>query len=410
MKTKSILFMALTMLLAIALSSPVYAGCTSTSCIDYQGMLTDSTGNPVTGDKTMTFLIYGQESEGTALWQETQTVSLDNNGLFNTLLGEATTGGLPDSIFDGGDIWLEVEVSGENMGPRKQIVSVGYALRAEKATNAENVPDHIHTLTNDYFPDFLNLGPKRILIQNDDGFTPLACTQTGSGGEAFSAGHIGAFTGSADAAMFSGNVGMIRCMLSVDANDNGDLQYAAYFTNNHSGYETLYARNDAGGRAAHFSGDVYIHGDFDVNGSKNAVVEMPNGEKRRLSAIESPGVWFEDFGTGELKEGEATIKIEDLFCQTVNAEKDYHVFLTPRGDCNGLYVVNQSPSSFEVRELKGGTSNIRFDYRIIAKRKGYEDVWMAKAKDETHSLDKVVSRSESEKGSLAKVVKIEGAE
>jgi len=27
-----------------------------------------------------------------------------------------------------------------------------------------------------------------------------------------------------------------------------------------------------------------------------------------------------------------------------------------------------------VRELGGGTSNISFDYRIVAKRRGYEDV------------------------------------
>lgn len=66
--------------------------------------------------------------------------------------------------------------------------------------------------------------------------------------------------------------------------------------------------------------------------------------------------------------------LDPTYAQTVNTELEYHVFLTPNGDCNGLYVDNKSLTSFEVRELKGGHSNIMFDYRIIAKRKGYEEV------------------------------------
>jgi hypothetical protein len=34
-------------------------------------------------------------------------------------------------------------------------------------------------------------------------------------------------------------------------------------------------------------------------------------------------------------------------------------------------------TSFEVRELNGGTSNIAFDYRIMAKRSGFENVRLA---------------------------------
>jgi hypothetical protein len=58
------------------------------------------------------------------------------------------------------------------------------------------------------------------------------------------------------------------------------------------------------------------------------------------------------------------------------------VFLTPRGECKGLYVINQKGGSFEVRELNGGKSDIPFSYRIVAKRKGYEDLRLAKVKEE----------------------------
>jgi hypothetical protein len=58
----------------------------------------------------------------------------------------------------------------------------------------------------------------------------------------------------------------------------------------------------------------------------------------------------------------------------VNTGVEYHVFLTPDGDCKGLYVSAKTASGFEVRELGRGNSNIAFEYRIMAKRVGYENV------------------------------------
>ena len=73
----------------------------------------------------------------------------------------------------------------------------------------------------------------------------------------------------------------------------------------------------------------------------------------------------------------AVIHLENMFGQAVNTGIDYHVFLTPNGDCKGLYVSQKSATSFEVHELGGGTSSIAFDYRIMAKRKGFENIRMA---------------------------------
>ena len=65
------------------------------------------------------------------------------------------------------------------------------------------------------------------------------------------------------------------------------------------------------------------------------------------------------------------------FAQTVNTGTSYHVFLTPEGDCQGLYVKQKTPNSFEVQEVGGGKSNVAFDYRITALRKGHEAVRLA---------------------------------
>jgi hypothetical protein len=78
-----------------------------------------------------------------------------------------------------------------------------------------------------------------------------------------------------------------------------------------------------------------------------------------------------------LSNGEAVVNIEAVFGETVNTGVEYHVFLTPNGDCKGLYVSQKSPTSFVVRELGGGHSSIAFDYRIMAKRVGYEKVRLA---------------------------------
>ena len=135
-----------------------------------------------------------------------------------------------------------------------------------------------------------------------------------------------------------------------------------------SGY--LYVHNNAGATVWR----VFENGDTWSAGTKAALVNTEEYGERTLYAMESPEVWFEDFGTAQLADGQATVTIEPLFLQTINTEVPYHVFVTPLGDCNGLYVTNKTATSFEVRELGGGTANIEFDYRIVAKRLGFEDL------------------------------------
>ena len=106
--------------------------------------------------------------------------------------------------------------------------------------------------------------------------------------------------------------------------------------------------------------------------SVTAITNAGSGRKVSLHAVQSPENWFEDFGSGTLVNGVTTIALDPTFAQTVNTSIDYHVFLTPNGDCKGLYLSQKSRGSFEVRELGGGQSNVSFDYRIVAKRAGYE--------------------------------------
>ena len=94
----------------------------------------------------------------------------------------------------------------------------------------------------------------------------------------------------------------------------------------------------------------------------------PDGVHRRTYSEDSTESWLSDYGAGQLVNGRATVPLEADFAAVVRAD-EYLVFLTPRGDCNGLYVAGQTPTGFEVRELKGGSASLAFAYRVMAKRR-----------------------------------------
>jgi hypothetical protein len=104
--------------------------------INYQGMLTDDAGNPITESRDLTFTIYDSPTNGTALWTETHTAVPIEDGLFNVILGGATTP-IPDSVFDHPERFLGIKVETDpELFPRIQLSSVGYAYRARTADSA----------------------------------------------------------------------------------------------------------------------------------------------------------------------------------------------------------------------------------------------------------------------------------
>jgi hypothetical protein len=116
-----------------------------------------------------------------------------------------------------------------------------------------------------------------------------------------------------------------------------------------------------------FNGNVVVNGLLTAT-AKNGMVAFPDGTQRVLHCMESPEHWFEDFGSAKLKNGRVTVKLDADFAKTIKAG-GYHVFVTPAGDCRGLYVRGKTVASFEVRELGGGTSSVAFSYRIVGKRR-----------------------------------------
>ena len=123
------------------------------------------------------------------------------------------------------------------------------------------------------------------------------------------------------------------------------------------------------GYGGEFYGPVRVLGDLTViGGSKSAVVRHADGSYRQLYALESPESWFEDFGRAALKRGRTTVPLRADFAAVID-RKAMHVFLSPEGDCNGLYISSQSSKAFTVRERQRGTSSVAFSYRVVGRRR-----------------------------------------
>ncbi len=94
------------------------------SKISYQGILKDSTGNPINATVNMSLQLYNASIGGSMLWSETKSVQV-NRGLFNTNLGDVTP--LNVAQFNQG-LWLEIVVEGETLTPRQQLLGSPYAF------------------------------------------------------------------------------------------------------------------------------------------------------------------------------------------------------------------------------------------------------------------------------------------
>jgi hypothetical protein len=153
-----------------------------------------------------------------------------------------------------------------------------------------------------------------------------------------------------------------NAVYGTSANGNGVFGFAQ---GSGSGVVGLSAK----GLAGEFRGDVVVLGSLTViGGSKSAAVPHPDGSHRQLYAVESPESWFEDFGEARLVHGKAEITLDPEFAALVRCER-YHVFLSPMGDSKGLYISRRNRTGFQVREQQHGVSNLRFSFRVVARRK-----------------------------------------
>jgi hypothetical protein len=327
----------------------------------------------------------------------TNTVSVDNNGSAALTLANHSGNGLTISNAGNNGIYIASTGNGIVMG---SVVGDGIDIPGAAATGISAIGQN----DGGYF----NGKVAGSYAQNDvDGNGSAAAYgyETGStnvtyGVVGFSASNKGIGTygqgvsGSAEGAGYAGatplgvwgDSGASGSTGVLATTDNG---FAIVGLNNSDGGVTAFFENDESLTSSdavlatyggNFGGKclIDVSGLLTCTGGMAAAVPVDGGARQiALAVVGSSENWFEDAGSGQLSHGEALVNIESVFGETVNTAVDYHVFLTPNGDCKGLYVAQKSRTSFVVRELGGGTASIAFDYRIMAKRKGFELIRLA---------------------------------
>lgn len=105
-------------------------------------------------------------------------------------------------------------------------------------------------------------------------------------------------------------------------------------------------------------------------GSVSTIVKNLENKPVTMFCPEAPEILFQDFGKGTLQNGIARIELDPIFTKNIKVDDNHplRVFIQLEGDCNGVFVSNKTATSFDVKELQNGTSNIAFTWFVTANR------------------------------------------
>jgi hypothetical protein len=147
--------------------------------------------------------------------------------------------------------------------------------------------------------------------------------------------------------------------------DNNPIPVSAVSANAPNGADLYLGFGKAGTFEVTNDGNVYASGTI-ASGVTCAPTTCPSGTKLTSYASRDASPTMEDFGRTQLVNGAAVVRFDSAFAGTIDATKDYYVFLTPEGDSRGLYVTRRTPLGFAVGESQNGHSTLAFSYRIVA--------------------------------------------
>jgi hypothetical protein len=374
--------------------------------VAYQGHLTGVNGEAlVDGLYAFRFALYENQADEVAIWTEEHRQVQVRGGDFFVQLGSLRP--LPDQAIRSGQLYLRTAVRGPGE-PDFTTLNPPQVLRAVQTSSSIEAPldmacphDHVgETWTQAAYANGLKIkntgGGTSLVAESNTNFWSAiegnnsgsaigvyGYSQSGAGvlGDSGS-GYGGVFDSGNDSLdlQLRGNVGRINANEFDDSmlylSSNGDIYNKLDNDGGESQYFKIANSNDAVVFSVDESGNVWKYGTI------SSVVKTPEYGGRTLYALESPETWIEDFGQASLLDGEAQVRLDPVFAETVNLEAGYHVFLTPI--CQQpvvLFVASKNSTGFTVRgvTLEGEPANCDFDYRLAAKRMGFETLRLEEA-------------------------------
>ncbi|MBN1956209.1 MAG: hypothetical protein JW900_14350 [Anaerolineae bacterium] len=368
--------------------------------IPYAGRLTDEAGQPVAdGAYDLTLSLYDAAFGGTLLWSEVQAGVAVGGGSFTAFLGRVTP--LPESILADGSCWLEVAVRGPGadaftpLSPRQALRPALPSTQAGVNAGAPCPHDHWGESWGDSSMGVNFPGPfvalhghsqtwAGVLGQSTTNIGVLGLSTDATGVHGQSTNNDAGFFDSDSANYLDGDVALGGAVGKLVAHDGGGAELylsalgdvAVKLDADKNGTHSFQVKNGLDFSVCW----IEENGNLTCSGTKSAVVDTRETGWRQVYAVESPEVWHEDLGTASLMDGEVTVLFEPIYARTVNLADDYHVFVTPlSAEPVWLYVTAKTTSGFTVRgvTLDGRPAACALDYRVMAKRLGYEDVRLA---------------------------------
>jgi hypothetical protein len=116
--------------------------------ITLSGVLRPADSDPIAVAETVTFAVYAQETGGTPIWEETQTLKPDASGRYSVLLGATQPDGVPLSVFASGEArWLGMTWARSDASQaRSRLTFVPYAVHAVDADTLGGKPATAYAL------------------------------------------------------------------------------------------------------------------------------------------------------------------------------------------------------------------------------------------------------------------------
>jgi hypothetical protein len=134
------------------------------------------------------------------------------------------------------------------------------------------------------------------------------------------------------------------------------------------------------------AGTLYkVHGD-----GLSATTVATSAGKRTLVCPESPEAWFEDYGSGQIESGACHVELDPIFldCITVSETHPLKVFVQLTSPLEQQYYVKKSATGFDVvvTGAGAGAAAAAFDYKVVGKWKGYENLRFERAPEDVGAV------------------------
>jgi microcystin-dependent protein len=136
-RTKTASVLGILALIALTATATRYvlaaANSPTPQIVPYRGVLKQNGVAVPNGTKHMVFSLYDRAAGGTLVWgPDTRSVTVAD-GVFNVTLGDALK--LTDAQLQSATLWLDIQVEGQMLTPRQQLLATPYARRADFAVN-----------------------------------------------------------------------------------------------------------------------------------------------------------------------------------------------------------------------------------------------------------------------------------